>query len=79
MCTAEPGHRMATGQQLADVQAKNDGLQEEDDAFQSWVPRSPQYLGHREYPGGHFFIDSHAEAITQEKLRPAARPPPRRS
>lgn len=45
---------------------RNDPLQEEEGAFKSWVPRSPQYLGHREYPGGHFFIDSHAQAITQD-------------
>ncbi|MER6735975.1 thioesterase II family protein [Streptomyces puniciscabiei] len=51
---------------LVSYGGKNDGLQEEDDAFASWIPRSPQYLGHREYPGGHFFIDSHAEAITQD-------------
>ncbi|HEY3871049.1 MAG TPA: alpha/beta fold hydrolase [Actinocrinis sp.] len=45
---------------------REDGLQEEPDAFQSWVPRSPHYLGHREYPGGHFFIDSNAPAIIQD-------------
>ncbi|MGC0423494.1 thioesterase II family protein [Embleya sp. AB8] len=51
---------------LASYGGHNDGLQEEPDAFESWVPRSPQYLGHREYPGGHFFIDVHVEAITQD-------------
>ncbi|TCO62863.1 thioesterase II family protein [Actinocrispum wychmicini] len=44
----------------------SDPLREEPDAFESWVPRSPQYLGHREYPGGHFFIDRYAAAVTQD-------------
>jgi surfactin synthase thioesterase subunit len=44
----------------------SDPLQEEEGAFESWIPRSPRYLGHREYSGGHFFIDSHAAAVTQD-------------
>ncbi|GHE15622.1 thioesterase II family protein [Streptomyces alanosinicus] len=51
---------------LVSYGGKSDGLQEQEGAFASWVPRSPQYLGHREYPGGHFFIDAHAQAITQD-------------
>ncbi|WP_020550398.1 thioesterase II family protein [Embleya scabrispora] len=51
---------------LVSYGGRSDGLQEEEDAFESWIPRSPQYLGHREYPGGHFFIDTHVEAITQD-------------
>ncbi len=51
---------------LVSYGGRSDPLQEEDGAFESWVPRSPQYLGHREYPGGHFFIDRHADAVTQD-------------
>lgn len=45
---------------------RNDPLQLEENAFKSWPPRCPQYLGHREYPGGHFFIDTHAQEIIQD-------------
>lgn len=51
---------------LVSYGGKNDPLQEEQDAFESWIPRSPQYLGHREYPGGHFFINRYAAAVTQD-------------
>ncbi|GAA4462191.1 thioesterase II family protein [Phytohabitans houttuyneae] len=51
---------------LVSYGGRNDPLQEEDDAFESWLPRSPQHLGHREYSGGHFFIDRHADAVTQD-------------
>ena len=41
-----------------------DPLQEKPDAMTSWIPRSPRYLGHSEYPGGHFYIDDHALQVT---------------
>ncbi|MEU2066715.1 thioesterase II family protein [Streptomyces anulatus] len=54
---------------LVSYGGKSDPLMEEEDAFASWVPRSPQYLGHSEYSGGHFFIDKHALAVTSDFTR----------
>lgn len=51
---------------LVSYGGQDDPLQEEPDAFESWLPRSTTYLGHREYSGGHFFIDRHADAVTQD-------------
>ncbi|MFJ9343563.1 thioesterase II family protein [Streptomyces sp. NPDC101733] len=49
---------------LASYGGASDPLQEHPDAMKHWAGRSPQYLGHSEYPGGHFYIDSHAQAVT---------------
>jgi surfactin synthase thioesterase subunit len=49
---------------LVSYGGKSDPLQEHPDAMSHWAGRSPDYLGHSEYPGGHFYIDSHAEAVT---------------
>ncbi|ABW15124.1 Thioesterase [Parafrankia sp. EAN1pec] len=54
---------------MASYGGKADPLMEETDAFSSWVSRSPQYLGHTEYTGGHFFIDQHALAVTADFSR----------
>ncbi|GHG49145.1 thioesterase II family protein [Streptomyces griseocarneus] len=45
---------------------KSDPLQERPDAMSFWAARSPEYLGHREYPGGHFYIDHHAPSVTAD-------------
>ncbi|MGQ0717666.1 MAG: thioesterase II family protein [Pseudonocardiales bacterium] len=54
---------------LVSYGGKSDPLMEEPDAMTAWVSRSPRYLGHSEYPGGHFFIDSHALAVTSDFCR----------
>lgn len=54
---------------LVSYGGKSDPLMEEDDAFASWAPRAPHYLGHSEYSGGHFFIDKHALAVTADFSR----------
>jgi surfactin synthase thioesterase subunit len=54
---------------LVSYGGKSDPLMEEAEAFTSWVPRAPQYLGHSEYSGGHFFIDKHALAVTSDFTR----------
>lgn len=49
---------------LVSYGGRSDPLQERPDAMSHWAERSPSYLGHSEYPGGHFYIDSHAQAVT---------------
>ncbi len=49
---------------LASYGGRSDPLQEAPDAMTHWVGRSPAYQGHSEYSGGHFFIDTHAQAVT---------------
>jgi surfactin synthase thioesterase subunit len=49
---------------LASYGGRSDPLQEHPDAMTHWAGRSPAYLGHSEYPGGHFYIDSHAPSVT---------------
>lgn len=46
-----------------------DLLMERPDAMDSWRGRTPHYLGNREYPGGHFYIDDHALAITSDVVQ----------
>lgn len=54
---------------LVSYGGKCDPLQEAPDAMRHWAARTDAYLGHREYPGGHFYIDSHAEAVTADLAR----------
>ncbi|GAA5700184.1 linear gramicidin dehydrogenase LgrE [Streptomyces avermitilis] len=49
---------------LASYGGRSDPLQEHPDAMTHWAGRSPDYLGHSEYPGGHFYIDAHAQSVT---------------
>ncbi|GHF30039.1 thioesterase [Streptomyces mashuensis] len=51
---------------LATYGGAADPLQEAPDAMTHWAARSPRYLGHREYSGGHFYIDHHAPAVTAD-------------
>jgi len=34
------------------------------EAMASWSTRTAEFLGHRRYPGGHFFLDAHAVDLT---------------
>lgn len=38
------------------------------DAMAHWPERTPHYLGHHEYPGGHFFVEEHPTAISTHFL-----------
>ncbi len=49
---------------LASYGGRSDPLQEDPDAMKHWAERSKAYLGHSEYPGGHFYIDAHAQGVT---------------
>lgn len=51
---------------LVSYGGRSDPLMEDPDAMASWASRSPAYLGHREYSGGHFYIDTHAQAVTAD-------------
>ena len=35
----------------------------------SWAGRSRRYLGHNEYPGGHFYVGEHAAAVVSDFTR----------
>jgi len=48
---------------------RSDPLMEQPDAMDSWAARSPAYLGNSEFPGGHFYIDNHAQAVTLDFVR----------
>ncbi|HWH01663.1 MAG TPA: alpha/beta fold hydrolase [Pilimelia sp.] len=39
------------------------------DAMPSWADRTTRYLGNSEFPGGHFYIDEHAQAVTADLTR----------
>ncbi len=54
---------------VASYGGTSDPLMEDPNAFTSWISRTPRYLGHSEYPGGHFYIDNHALPVTTEFSR----------
>jgi surfactin synthase thioesterase subunit len=45
---------------------RTDPLMEDPNAMDSWATRTPNYLGNNEFPGGHFFIDHYAQAVTSD-------------
>jgi len=54
---------------LVSYGGRSDPLMEDPAAMSSWPCRSPQYLGHSDYSGGHFYIDTHAAAVTSDFSR----------
>jgi surfactin synthase thioesterase subunit len=48
---------------------QSDPLVVEPGAMTSWIARSRQYLGHQEYPGGHFYVSEHAAAVASDFAR----------
>jgi surfactin synthase thioesterase subunit len=54
---------------LVSYGGRSDPLMEDPLAMSSWVSRSPRYLGHSEFTGGHFYIDTHAAAVTSDFSR----------
>jgi surfactin synthase thioesterase subunit len=51
----------------------SDPLLVEPDAMSAWTERSRRYLGHHEYPGGHFYVNEHAPALLSDFTRLLAR------
>lgn len=47
----------------------SDQLLVEPGAMRVWTERSRRYLGHREYPGQHFYINDHAAAVMSDFAR----------
>ena len=39
------------------------------EAMASWSTRTGEFLGHRRYPGGHFFLDAHAADLTADLVQ----------
>jgi surfactin synthase thioesterase subunit len=54
---------------------QSDPLLVEPDAMMAWTKRSRQYLGHREYPGSHFYVSEHAAAVMSDFARRLLRIP----
>jgi surfactin synthase thioesterase subunit len=47
----------------------SDPLLVEPGAMTTWTERSRRYLGHHEYPGGHFYVSDHAPAVISDFTR----------
>ena len=54
---------------LVSYAGQADPLLVEPDAMMAWIKRSRRYLGHQEYPGGHFYISDHAVAVMSDFAR----------
>lgn len=54
---------------LVSYAGRSDPLLIEPDAMASWRRRSRQYLGHHDYPGGHFYVSEHAAAVMSDFTR----------
>jgi surfactin synthase thioesterase subunit len=60
---------------LVSYAGQADPLLVEPDAMAAWTGRSRQYLGHREYPGNHFYVSEHAAAVMSDFSRRLMRIP----
>jgi surfactin synthase thioesterase subunit len=58
---------------LVSYAGQSDPLLVEPQAMKSWTGRSRSYLGHHEYPGGHFYISEHVAAVMSDFTRRMAR------
>jgi surfactin synthase thioesterase subunit len=54
---------------LVSYAGQADPLLIEPGAMMSWAGRSRRYLGHNEYPGGHFYVSDHAAAVASDFAR----------
>jgi surfactin synthase thioesterase subunit len=54
---------------LVSYAGDSDPLLVEPDAMAIWTERSRRYLGHRVYPGGHFYVNEHAAAVMSDFTR----------
>jgi surfactin synthase thioesterase subunit len=46
-----------------------DSLKEDPDANATWAERTEHYLGHSDFPGGHFYINDQAPAVAADFTR----------
>jgi surfactin synthase thioesterase subunit len=60
---------------LVSYAGQSDSLLVEPGAMMAWTDRSRQYLGHREYPGSHFYVSEHAAAVMSDFARRLLRIP----
>jgi surfactin synthase thioesterase subunit len=60
---------------LVSYAGQADPLLVEPDAMAAWAGRSRRYLGHREYPGNHFYVSEHAAAVMSDFSRRLMRIP----
>lgn len=51
---------------LVSYGGRSDSLREDPTAMDSWQTRSRHYLGHHEYPGGHFYVNEQAPAVAAD-------------
>ena len=58
---------------LVSYAGRSDPLLVEPGAMMSWTERSRRYLGHQEYPGGHFYVSDHVAAVMSDFTRLLAR------
>ena len=54
---------------LVSYGGRTDSLQEDPNAMASWAARSGDYLGHSDFPGGHFYINDQAPAVAADFAR----------
>lgn len=54
---------------IVSYSGQSDPLVVEPGAMTSWTERSRRYLGHNEYPGGHFYVSEHATAVASDFAR----------
>ncbi|GAA3031082.1 thioesterase II family protein [Actinokineospora globicatena] len=45
---------------------RQDTLMLDPDAMRCWADRAAHYLGHRDYGGGHFYLDAHKAAVMSD-------------
>jgi surfactin synthase thioesterase subunit len=60
---------------LVSYAGQADPLLVEPDAMAAWAGRSRRYLGHRKYPGNHFYVSEHAAAVMSDFSRRLMRIP----
>jgi len=54
---------------LVSYAGQSDPLLVEPDAMMTWTGRSRRYLGHREFPGDHFYVNDHTAAVLSDFTR----------
>jgi surfactin synthase thioesterase subunit len=58
---------------LVSYGGRSDSLREDPAAMDSWRTRTSHYLGHSEYPGGHFYVNEQGPAVAADFVAELAR------